>query len=239
MKTNNISLKLKKFGVLLMMEISINANAGLFGSSDVHWKEEVQLHDGRIIIVDRSQSYGGRHEIGQSQPIKSQEIRFTVPGTTKVITFKSEYNKDIGRSDFDLVALHLLNSTPYIVTTPNLCLSYNKWGRPNPPYVIFRHDGSIWRQINLNGFPSQFKEINLVAESKGNEKAIVAQPIVSAELVKKLNSSLRQPEYRKIYREPIKRGTAESSVNCEEVVFYKGAWVSPGDSIGKRMMDRK
>jgi hypothetical protein len=61
---------------------------------------------------------------------------------------------------------------------------------------------------------------------------------VSTEGVAKLNSNLRQAELKSILRDPVKRGTVGSAVNCDELIYYKGAWVGPGDSIGKRMMDR-
>jgi hypothetical protein len=236
MRTNHLWLKrITKFGLILMMGVSMSAEAGLFGFGGTSWKEEVQLHDGQKIIVKRSQSYGGRHEIGQSPPVKEQEITFTVPKTNKTLTFKSEYGEDIGRANFKLLALHILNDMPYIVAVPNLCLSYNKWGRPNPPYVIFKHDGKEWKRIMLQELPTEFKEINLVIEAKGEAKKLEAQTIVTAELVKKLNSELEQPEYRTILREAYP-GAAGS---CAEMVYYKGAWVGSGDSIGKRMMDHK
>lgn len=227
--------QITKLGFLLMMGVSMSADAGLFGFGGDSWKEEVLLHDGGKIIVKRSQGYGGRHEIGQSPPVKEQEITFTVPKTNKTLTFKSEYGEDIGRANFKLLALHILNDMPYIVAVPNLCLSYNKWGRPNPPYVIFKHDGKEWKRITLQELPTEFKEINLVIETKGEAKKLEAQTIVTAELVKKLNSELEQPEYRTILREAYP-GAAGS---CAEMVYYKGAWVGPGDSIGKRMMDHK
>ena len=180
-----------------------NAYAGLFGFGGTNWKEEVLLHDGSKTVVKRSQSYGGKREIGQTPPIKEQDIVFTVQGTSQSITWKSEYGEDIGRSNFLLVALHILRDTPYIVATPNLCQSYNKWGRPNPPYVIFKYEGKDWKRISLQELPVEFKEINLVISTKAEEKAITAQSLVSAELVKKLNSSLDQPEYRSILREAI------------------------------------
>jgi hypothetical protein len=43
----------------------MNAEAGLFGIGGDSWKEDVLLHDGKKLIVERSQTYGGRHEIGQ------------------------------------------------------------------------------------------------------------------------------------------------------------------------------
>jgi hypothetical protein len=201
------------------------------------WKEEVLLHDGQKIIVQRSQSYGGRHEIGQKPPIKEQEITFTVPATHKTLTFKSEYGEDIGRANFKLLALHILNDIPYIVASPNLCLSYNKWGRPNPPYVFFKHDGKTWQRILLTDFPVEFKEINLVINTKGEEKIITAQSLVTAELVKKLNGQLSQPEYKGILREELPKKRINQM--CMEMVLYKGHWIMPNDPVARRMVDNK
>lgn len=190
--------------------------------SSMTWKEEVLLHDGQKIIVKRSQSYGGRHEIGQTPPIKEQEITFTGPNTNKTVTFKSEYGEDIGRANFKLLALHILNDIPYIVASPNLCLSYNKWGRPNPPYVFFKHDGKAWQRILLTDFPVEFKEINLVINTKGEEKIITAQSLVTVELVKKLNGELSQPEYKGILREAIKSAIQD----CPKMIYDgKGGWL--------------
>jgi len=230
MRAHHRMLKqIAKLGFLLILGASMSAEAGLFGFGGTSWKEEVLLHDGQKIIVKRSQSYGGRHEIGQTPPIKEQDITFTLPGSSKTISWKSEYGEDIGRSNFKMLALHILNGTPYIVAVPNLCLSYNKWGRPNPPYVFFKHDGQAWQRIQLSEFPAEFKEINLVINTKGEEKIITAQSIVTAELVRKLNGELDQPEYKTILREPVKLGTEGSSVNCEELVYDgKGGWLGAG-----------
>lgn len=204
------------------------------------WKEEVLLHDGKKLIVERSQSYGGRHEIGQKPPIKEQEISFTLPGSNRSITWKTEYSDDIGRANLNLLALHVLNGTPYIVAEPNLCLAYNKWGRPNPPYVFFKYDGKAWQRIPLSTFPMQFRDINIVVNSLGaaEEGTIVEDKLIAVDKIKELNSQLwrypnEQLQYKTILREPMRVG-----VGCEELVYYKGAWVGPGDSIGRRMMDR-
>ena len=131
------------------------------GCSD-GWNEEVLLHDGSKVIVTRTQRYGGRHEVGQSSPIREQEMSFIVPGTTKRVIFKSEYSEDIRRANFTPLALHILNGVPYVITTPNLCLAFNKWGRPDPPYVIFRHTGQDWQRISLQDLPAQFIDIFLL-----------------------------------------------------------------------------
>lgn len=50
-----------------------------------------------------------------------------------------------------------MNGTPYIVAEPNLCRAYNKWGRPNPPYIFFRFDGKDWKRIPLSELPIEFR----------------------------------------------------------------------------------
>lgn len=192
------------FVIISVLVGTVISACGFFGFGDsVKWKEEVLLHDGRKIIVERSQSYGGRHEIGQTPPIKEQKITFTLPGTNKRITWKSEYSEDIGRANFKLLALHILKDTPYIVAKPNLCLSYNKWGRPNPPYVFFKYTGKTWQRIPISEFPKEFKDINLVIDTKTQEKTIIERSPVPAELIKEINSHLTQPEYKTILREPL------------------------------------
>jgi hypothetical protein len=205
MRTNQPWLKqITKLGFLLMMGASMSAEAGLFGFGGDSWKEEVLLHDGSKIIAQRSLSYGGRREVGQGAPIKEQSISFTLPNSNKTIKWASEYSEDVGRANFNLLALHILNGTPYIVAEPNLCLSYNKWGRPNPPYVLFKHDGKAWQRIPLEEFPAEFKTVNVAIYLGGRDvEEMLSLGFVSAEKIKALNSSLTQPEYKSILRTPL------------------------------------
>lgn len=182
MSKENWMLKVfKTIGLTLILGVSLTA----CGAGTIKLKEEVLLHDGTKIVVERSLDYGGRHEIGQGAPVKEQEITFTVPKNNKIFTFKSEYGEELGRTNFYLLALHILDDTPYIIAEPNRCLSYNKWGRPNPPYVIFKHDGKMWQRISIQQLPPEFKDINLVIEVKGERKHIMAQSIVTHEIKKK------------------------------------------------------
>lgn len=219
---------------LLILGSSMSACAT--GGSSTSWKEEVLLHDGQKIIVERSQTRGGNHEIGQPPPVKEHTISIALPNSDTTITWTSEYGEDVGRANFNLLALHVLNGTPYIVASPNLCLAYNKWGRPNPPYVLFKHDGHTWQRIPLSEFPVEFKTINVAASTLADEDRLTNLGFVSAEKIKELNNEFTQPEYKTILREPLKPGAM--GVSCEELVYYKGGWVGPGDSTGRRMMDR-
>ena len=223
--------RITNVGLILMMGVSMSAYSD-------SWKEEALLHDGSKVIVSRTQDFGGRHELGQSPPIKEQTISFVLPNTRKQITFKNNYGEDIGRANFMLLALHILNGTPYLVTAPNLCLSYNKWGRPNPPYVLFKHNASTWQRISLEELPAEFKDINLVINTKSHAKTIVSQSPVSAELVRKLNGSLTQPELKTILREPLPEEWIKEM--CEEMIHYKCGWfgTNPDGTFNKEFADR-
>jgi hypothetical protein len=186
--------------------MSMNAEARLFGLGGTSWKEEVLLHDGSKIIVKRMQTYRGRHEIGQSTPVGEHTIHFELPATGKQVEWTSEYGEDLGRTNFNLLALHILAGTAYLIAEPNLSLSYNKWGRPNPPYVIFKHDGTTWQRIKLSELPREFKTINLIVNNGREEDIVVAAKqlgYVPVEGVSKLNDSLTQPEYKTIVRTPL------------------------------------
>jgi len=229
MKNNQAWLKrVAKLGLIMMMGVSLNACGGWFGFGGDSWKEEVLLHDGSTIIVKRSQSYGGRSEVGQGGPIREHIISFTLPNTSKTIEWKSEYSKDVGRANFNLLALHILNGTPYVVATPNLCLAYNKWGRPNPPYVLFSYDGKVWQRIQMSELPVEFKTLN-VAIYLGSQdvEAMDKKGLVSAEEIKRRNSELTQyPQYRTILREAY---AGAGGLRCGEMVSNgKGKWLGIG-----------
>jgi hypothetical protein len=229
---------LNVIGLILTLGVSMSADAGLFGLGGTSWKEEVLLHDGSKIIVKRSQSYGGRHEIGQPSPIKEHTISFTLPGSRKVITWTSEYGEDIGRANFNLLAVHIMNGTPYIVAEPNLCLSYNKWGRPNPPYVFFKYDGKAWQRIPLEEFPAEFKTINVALTLGGSDvEEMVSLGLVPSENIKERNGRLKQSEYKTILREPLPQ--AQINQMCMEMILYKGYWIMPNDPVARSMVDRK
>ena len=83
-------LKTFAFALTLGMMMSACAQTGRSGADS--WKEEVVLHDGKRIIVERSQTYKGRSEPGQSAPIGEHTIRFSLPGSSKPITWTSEYS---------------------------------------------------------------------------------------------------------------------------------------------------
>lgn len=213
--------------ILIFIFIGVtNMNAaGFLGiGGGVSWKEEVLLHDGSKIIVERWQKHGGSHEPGQTSPISDQSISFTIPGSNKNIKWADEASYELGgHANFVLLALHILNDVPYLVAEPRLCLSYNKWGRPNPPYIIFKYENKEWKRIEIAELPVEFKNINLVISTGNHEEKLVTQGLTSAEMVKVLNSNLIRDyeEYKEIVRTPSK------GVGCWKLIPEgDGGWLS-------------
>jgi hypothetical protein len=203
MQSKKISFSiLQVIALLLVLSIHMNAYAGLFGGGD-SWKEEVLLHDGRKLIVERSVSRGGRHEIGQSPPISEQSLSFTIPDTDERVIWKDEFSKDVGIANFLPIQLDVLNNRAYLTATPAGCLSYNKWNRPNPPYVVFQYKNKEWKRISLQELPSEFKVPNLIISSPDTVVKKTGQRFISAEMIQKINSSATQPEFGVIARTSI------------------------------------
>lgn len=226
MRTHQLWLKqIAKFGLFLMMGVSMSADAGLFGFGGDSWEEEVLLHDGGKIIVERSVERGGRHEIGQQSPIKEQSLLFILPATNERITWKSEFSKDIGLADFKPILFDLVQGAAYVVASTVGCLSYNKWGRPNPPYIIFKYQNKAWQRITMQELPTELKKPNLIISSPDNEVEKIGKSYVTAAMVQQANSDLTQPEYKTILREKIANAGGS---RCGEMIRTNDGWEGLG-----------
>ena len=91
MKTNNTFFKqIAKLGLLLMMGLAMTA----CGAGNKKWKEEVQLSDGKIIVIERQAIYeSGGAEWASNRSgtkIKADVIRFLgSDGSGKIIDWKT------------------------------------------------------------------------------------------------------------------------------------------------------
>jgi len=198
---DGIMKRLTRLGFLLMLGVSMSAGARFLGFGDTSWKEEVLLHDGSKIVVSRSVSRGGRHEIGQQPPIKEESMTFTLPSTNERIVWKSEFSADIGLADFQPLLLDIFQGTAYVVTSLVGCLAYNKWGRPNPPYVIFKYQDKIWQRITMQELPAELNKPNLIFSSPDNEVEKLGKRYVTVAMVQQANSDLTQIQFKTILRE--------------------------------------
>jgi hypothetical protein len=234
---NGLMKQITKLGLFLMMGVSMNADAGLFGHT-MSWKEEVLLHDGQIIVAERFYNLGGYPAIeSRERAALDETVTFSLPGTNKKITWKTDFrDTEPEPNSLNLILFDVVKGVPYIATYPAGCIAYNKWKRPNPPQILFKYEADQWKRITVAEFPAELTKANVIV---GRPATKLLQPFYTVAQVNKENHDIDTTEYKTILRDAVKRGAVGSSVNCEELVYYKGAWVGPGDSIGKRMMDRK
>lgn len=216
---------LKLFASVIFLGTTSAANAGLFGFGGTSWQEEVLLHDGAKIVVDRSVTLGGPHEIGQRGSYTKETLAFTHPVTDKRVTWEDRATPDLGTSSFLPMALDIYQETVYLVAHPMGCLAYNKWKRPNPPYVIFKYAGKTWERVPLQELPLETKALNLIFSSPDTEVERLGKFFVDAETIKRLASEYRQPQYKTILREEI----AAPEGRCGEMVSNRnGGWIGIG-----------
>ena len=239
MSDRRVLLRLLKTSCLVViLGVCGSVKAGLLGLGGDTWKEEVLLYDGSKVIVERTVERGGRHEIGQRPPYKEQRLSFSLPGTDRIITWEDHYSQDLGQANFLPMALDISSGTPYLVAYPMGCLSYNKWGRPNPPYVVFQYQSKEWKRIGLEELPAEIKAPNVIFSMPDIKVEEFGKRFITAEMIKGLIDSYQQPEFKTILREPVKPKSL-GSTNCEDRVLYKGHWILPNDSIAREFLDRQ
>ena len=205
--------------------------------SQTTWKEEVLLHDGTIITPQRVYNLGGKPGFDATERVPLDEtVTFNLPNA-KTIIWKNDFRDTVPEpNSLNHFRFDIVGGVPYLATYPAGCIAYNKWGRPNPPQVLLKYAAGQWQRITLAELPPVLvnKTANVVV---GRPATSLLKPFYTVADVNVKNSLISTPEYKTILREPVSSG--DGITNCEVVVYYKGAWVGPGDSIGKRMMDRK
>ena len=167
MKANRLCLKqFVTLGFLLLMGVSMNAEAGLFGlGGNEKWKEEVQLSDGRIIVIEREQiNEGGGDEWAFNRSgtkPKEFRIRFEYPdGSGKKVEWHSAKMDSFRWPEIPLVfQVESNRHTIYtLVAVSNACEIYSKY--------IYRN--GVWVEEPL---PDQF-EPRLTNLFFGNRKGM-------------------------------------------------------------------
>lgn len=214
--------RITQVGLSCLLVTSMSACAGFLGFGGDSWKEEVLLHDGQKIIVERAVKRAGRHELGQRSAISEQSLSFNLPSNNQRVIWKDEFSEDIGSGNFNPMLLEILGNA-YVLASPAGCLSYNKWGRPNPPYVVFKYQNKEWKRIPLQELPAEIKLPNLVISSPDDVAKDAGYGLLSAERIKRENTGFSQSEYQTILREPIR----SAGEGCIKTDYYGSAgWLS-------------
>lgn len=203
-------LPLKKMAtVCIALLLSLHITACFAFGNTISWKEEVLLHEGRKMIVERKDIHDSSlpHEIGQGAPLAEHITTFRIPDSNQSVTWRSDNRSRSEPDNLDLMVLDFVNGVPYAAAGITRCIAYNRWGRPNPPYVFFKYDGKTWQRIPLEEFPVGFKEPNVMVGGYDQYSLTVEErdaSVLTADTVRKVNKAAgRSPTSYTIIREPL------------------------------------
>lgn len=129
----------------------------------VHWKQEVLLQDGRVIIVERESEQTGKLFPQNIAMEKTQFLTFTNPDTGEKVSWRVPKGLKPYALDFE-------SRIPYLILNAYTVADYNTWNCPNPPYLVYRYEGGSWMPISFEQLPAKFEKRNLVDMSKSFQR---------------------------------------------------------------------
>lgn len=212
----NLWQRVTKLGLILTVGLITSACA-----STTQWKEEVTLHDGQVIVLERFSNLGAYPAIeSHNRSPLDETITFTLPKSGKTISWRTEYRDERPEpNSLGALLLDVVDGVPYIATSPAGCIAYNKWGRPNPPYVLFKYVNDEWKRISLEQFPRALVQANLMSRPDSR----ILKPYYNVAAAKEMRESGNRIDYAKT----ILRDALPTSRLCPEWVYFEGNWVSP------------
>lgn len=171
-------------------------------SETMRWKEEVLLHDGKKIVLERFYNLGGYPTVDSRERKSLDEtVTFSLPGANQKITWKTDFRDSKPEpNSLNLLVLDVVNGVPYIATYPAGSVAHSKWGNPNPPYIFFKYEVAAWRRIPIEEFPKQLNKTNVIV---GRPPAELLKSFYSVDEVEKQNYDIHTQEYKTIFRAPL------------------------------------
>jgi hypothetical protein len=147
------------------------------------WKEEVLLHDGKVIVIERSVRTGKVPvEIGQPPGESHQRI------TLRTVQHGS-VSWDGGKALRPMI-LEIHGGNLYLVALGRTALDYQAYGCPRPPYLFFRYNGEQWERVAYEDFPWQIRQRNLLSGATSRSRALVEHGYVTVDQVRQSQSAI-------------------------------------------------
>ena len=125
------------------------------GGRTIHWKQEVKLEDGRILILERESKQGPHDPLLNIRMELVQRIAFSDPDGGERIQW--EIPKGLLPAMLDLDG-----GMAYLVLRADTVADYNNWDCPNPPWLVYRYERKDWNRISMEQLPERFKHRNLL-----------------------------------------------------------------------------
>ena len=195
-----------------------------FGKT-IHWKQEVQLQDGRVIEVNRISKQTGNIFPENTIIEYEQHIEFINPDSKEKIAWQIPKGLGLDLLDID-------KGIAYLAMRPASVADYNTWNCPNPPFIVYWFKDHRWQKIPFEKLPQQFTQPNLMPGAKTKPNMLKDDLITVAEMrlaLRQFDETYRTLSRKKIH--PIAKG-CEPSVLLEQgreseinVPYYKASGV--------------
>jgi hypothetical protein len=134
------------------------------GGRTLEWKQEVKLHDGRVILVDRISKQTGKLTPEGAILEYEQTLTFTHPDTGQRLIWMLPKGTGVRMLDFE-------RGVPYFVLTAKSITDYNDWGCPNPPWIVYRLEQGEWLRVGVEQLPVRFIRPNMLLAARTDERA--------------------------------------------------------------------
>lgn len=208
--------RIAKLGWVFMLGSTISAC-----SSTMQWKEEVKLHNGQVIVAERFFNLGGYPGLESHNRMALDEtVTFNLPNSKRIV-WKTDFRNTVPEpNSLNHFRFDIVNGVPYLATYPAGCIAYNKWGRPNPPQVLFKYEGDQWQRITLAELPPELigATANVIV---GSPDERILKSFYTVEGVNGVNHDISTAEYKTILREPIR----SAGQGCGELIRKgNGGW---------------
>ena len=225
----------KLIGMWLLRTLILTLGTSMTAYSQTRWKEEVLLHDGTVITAERVYKLGGMPGFDATERLPLDEtVTFDLPNATSII-WKNDFRDTVPEpNSLNHFRFDIVGGIPYLATYPAGCIAYNKWGRPNPPQVLFKYVAGQWRRITFAELPPALinKSANVVV---GRPATSLLKPFYTVADVNAKNASISTPEYKTVLQAPV--SSADGITSCEVLVQYKCGWGAPGE-FNKKYFER-
>ncbi|QNM95688.1 hypothetical protein [Chitinimonas koreensis] len=174
------------------------------GTETLAWKEEVQLDDGRVIVIERSKKFHGYGEPGQGRLEREEQLRIPNPDRPGEIV---QWD-DVGRQE--PLILQVRNGVIYLVSSDLMdrrfeCPNYNihsytlqiyDSAKPKPSWELSNFDRFLdqkWRTVSVKNFQDktiQAPVANMLIGPKRNAEVIKKEGFITVRRKKERDQSL-------------------------------------------------
>lgn len=172
-------MKLYKFvliGIVFLILPACNLKDTFF-QEDVKWKEEVTLHDGRIITVDIDTTLTRLKFPCHCRDEIDRVVRFFNPNSG------SEVSWEVPDSLYPIM-IDLYDDVFYTVSVIKGRSIESEWGCQDPPLVFFKRVNNSWQRMELDDLSESTRQANFISSYQSIKAGVIDDGIASTQEVK-------------------------------------------------------